>query len=327
MSTPSTALSLPDSIRLVEVGLRDGLQVLTKIMPTADKVALIEALIGAGVREIEAVSFAHPRVLPQFADAPEVMSAVPRVDGVRYRGLIPNVRGAERAASCGLDTMVALACADESVTRVNQNSSVADVLAGLGPIATIANASGSELVVGVAMAFFAPGRGIVDEADRLRCVDAAAEAGARGVYLACSTGMEDPRQIFDGIRQVRELYPHLEVGVHLHARNGLATATALSAMLAGADWLEGAFGGLGGDLWAPGRPETLGNAPFEDLVHMAELMGVHTGIDLSRYLAVVHRVHSLTGWKPLSAVVAGGTRASLAAHVWGPDMKQEKAHS
>ncbi|MQA01662.1 MAG: hydroxymethylglutaryl-CoA lyase [Streptosporangiales bacterium] len=309
-------LPLPAATRLVEVGLRDGLQTVEQIVDTADKVAVARALIDAGVTEIEAVSFAHPRVLPQFADAAEVMAQVPRVDGVRYRGLVPNVRGAERAADCGLDGMVALACADEGVARINQNSTVADILAGLPAIGQIADRAGAEYIVGVAMAFFAPGRGLTPEADRMRCVDAAVDADAHGVYLACSTGMEDPRQVHDAVCTVKQRHPGLAVGVHLHARNGMATATALAALLAGADWLEGAFGGLGGDLWAPGAPEVLGNAPFEDLVHLTASMGIETGIDLTRYLRVVRQIEKLTGWTPLSAVVAGGTREELAAHRW-----------
>lgn len=154
-------LGLPKSVRLVEVGLRDGLQAVTAPISTDDKVAIAEALVAAGVTEIEAVSFAHPRVLPQFADAVDVMSRVPRRDGVRYRGLVPNVRGAERATGCGLDVTVALACTDEGVARRNQNATVDEILAGLPQIGRIVTAEGSSFVVGIANAFFAWGSGMV----------------------------------------------------------------------------------------------------------------------------------------------------------------------
>lgn len=305
------ALGLPASIRLVEVGLRDGLQTVAVPTATDEKLRWVEGLIDCGVREIEVVSFAHPRVLPQFADAEEVMSRVPRRQGVKYRGLVPNVRGAERAEGCGLDVMVGLATTDEAVTRRNQNMSVDEVLAGLPEIGRIAHRAGAEFVVGIANSFFAWGSGIVPREQRMKVVDAAVEAGANGLYLAGSTGMEDPRQVFDGVREIRERYPDVEVGVHLHARNGMALASAITAMQAGALWLEGAFGGLGGDLWAPGAPEVLGNVPLEDLVHLMSLLGVATGIDLNAYLRVVERVSHSTGWAPLSAVVSGGTRSSL----------------
>lgn len=304
-------LGLPERMRLVEVGLRDGLQTVATPVSTVHKVELVTALIDAGVTEIEAASFAHPKVLPQFADAVEVMRRVPRASDVKYRGLVPNLRGAERAAECGLDVTVALACTDETVTRRNQNASVGEVLAGLKPIGDVVRSTGSEYVVGIANAFFAWGSGIVATEARLRCVDTAVDAGAQGVYLACTTGMEDPRQVFDGVQEVRDRHPGIEVGVHLHARNGMALASAVTAMQAGADWLEGAFGGLGGDLWAPGRPEVLGNAPFEDLVHLCDLMDVATGVNLNRYRVIVDQVRAITGWEPLSHVSSGGVRADL----------------
>lgn len=310
-SCGDTTLQLPTHIRLVEVGLRDGLQTVKTQVSTDDKVALAEALVESGVTEIEVVSFAHPKVLPQFVDAVEVMERVPRRAGVRYRGLVPNVRGAERAAACGLDITVALATTDEAVTRKNQNATVAEVLAGLPAIGEIVRDSGSEFVVGVANSFFAWGSGIVHRDARMRAVEAAVSAGAQGVYLACTTGMEDPRQVFEGVRDIRKAYPDTEVGVHLHARNGMALASAITAMQAGAHWLEGAFGGLGGDLWAPGPPEVLGNVPYEDLLHMMSVLGIETGVDLDRYLRVVEQVSEIIGWPPLSAVTRGGRRADL----------------
>lgn len=309
------SLALPDEVRLVEVGLRDGLQVVTRPVATADKLRLVELLIESGVRHIEAVSFAHPRTLPQLADAEKLMAQVPR-GKVVYRGLVPNLRGAQRAAECGLDEIVALTCTDETVTRINQNRTVAEVLAELPAIAETARATGARLLVGVAMAFFAPGRGAIGEEDRNRCIDAAVDAGASGIYLACSSGMDDPGQVADGVASLRQRHPHVEVGVHLHARNGMALANALAAMASGAVWLEGAFGGLGGDLWAPGPEAVLGNVPFEDLVHMTDCLGIETGIDLAAYLRVVAAAESMTGWRPLSAVVAGGTRNDLADFDW-----------
>lgn len=311
-----TVLALPASIRLVEVGLRDGLQVVPTPVPVEDKLRLVDRLLDAGLRHLEVSSFGRPDVLPQLADAEEMMARVPRDRGAVYRGLVPNVRGAQRAASCGLDEMVALVCADEAVTQVNQRQSVEQVLAGLPRIAAIARDAGTRLIVGVAMAFFAPGRGEVSRANRMRCVDAAADAGADGIYLASSAGMDDPAQIAAGIADVRAQYPSIDVGVHLHSRNGMALANALAAMLAGASWLEAAFGGMGGDLWAPGDPAVLGNAPMEDLVHMTQCLGVHTGVDLNTYLDVVAEAMTVTGWTARSAVTAGGTRQQLATANW-----------
>lgn len=307
---------LPPSIRLVEVGLRDGLQSVPQPLTTAEKVDLVRLLIDAGVREIEAVSFAHPKVLPQLADAAEVMAAVPRMPGVRYRGLAPNYRGAERAADCGLDELVVVVSADEEVSRRNQRLSVAEALSGLSRIGKLADQAGLRLVTAVACSFFAPARGPVPREERLRVVQAAADAGSAGIYLAGTSGEEHPGEFYDGVAEVRALYPGVEVGVHLHNRNGFAPANALAALLAGADWLEGSFAGLGGDMWFPGDPSVLGNAPLEDLVHLCDGLGLATGIDLPKYLLAVDRIVELTGRPSSSFVSRGGTRAGLAAASW-----------
>ncbi|MEO7006016.1 MAG: hydroxymethylglutaryl-CoA lyase [Terrimesophilobacter sp.] len=309
---------LPSAIRLVEVGLRDGLQAVPEPLRTEDKVELVRMLIDAGVREIEAVSFAHPKVLPQLADAEAVMAAVPRLPGVVYRGLAPNLRGAQRAVASGLDEVVVVISADEEVSLRNQRRSVDQLLAELVSVGELTQKSGTRLLVAVACAFFAPARGPVPVKDMLRIVDAAVDAGARGVYLAATSGQEQPRELADGVGQVRERYPGLDLGVHLHNRNGFALANAMAAMAAGATWLEASFAGLGGDMWFPGDPTVLGNAPMEDLIHFCDGLGVSTGIDLTAYLRVVDRVVELTGRPSTSFVTRGGTRDELAAAHW-PD--------
>lgn len=309
-------LNFPTSIRLVEVGLRDGLQSVPEPLLTADKVAVVEKLVDAGVREIEAVSFAHPKLLPQLADAAEVMDAVPRDPSITYRGLVPNLRGAQRAVDCGVDRMMLVVSADEEVSTRNQNRTVEQMIGEMHEVGALAASSGIGLIVGVACAFFAPARGVVGRDEMMRIVDEAVAAGAQSVYLACTSGQEHPREVADGVAAVKARYPALEVGVHLHNRNGFAPANALAAMISGADWLEGSFGGLGGDLWFPGDPSVLGNAPFEDLVHLCDSMGIATGIDLQRYLPIADHVAELTGRASTSFVSRGGTRDNLAAASW-----------
>lgn len=312
------AMVLPSSIRLVEVGLRDGLQSVSEPLRTEDKVRVVEMLIDSGVREIEAVSFAHPKVLPQLADAAEVMAAVPRSPEVTYRGLAPNLRGAQRAVDCGLDEIVLVVSADEEVSLRNQNRTLEQMLSELRQIGELVDTAGTRFIVAVACAFFAPARGEVSEKEMLRVVDAAVDAGAQGVYLAGTSGQEHPKEMANGIAAVRARHPELELGVHLHNRNGFAPANALAAMMAGASWLEGSFGGLGGDLWFPGDPMVLGNAPLEDLIHLCDGLGIATGIDLNHYMKIVDRVAELTGRPSASFVSRGGTREDLASASW-PD--------
>lgn len=310
---------LPDHVELVEVGLRDGLQAVPEPIGAAAKVAIVEGLVAAGVRTIEAVSFAHPRVLPQLADAEDVMAAVPRVEGVRYRGLAPNLRGAQRAADCGLDELAVVVPADDEMARRNQGTDTAGLLAQLPDIARVTADAGADLCVAVATAFFAPARGPVTDHERREVVAAAADVGASSVYLASTTGMEHAAELVAGIADVRERHPQLRVGVHLHDRNGQALANALAAMQVGVDWLEAAFCGLGGDLWFPAEdPSVLGNAAMEDLVAFCGDLGVRTGIDLDRYREVVALAEEATGRPSVAHVVRGGSRADLAAASW-PD--------
>lgn len=309
--------ALPDRIRVVEVGLRDGLQaVFDPILATQTKIEVVQRLIDAGVREIEAVSFAHPSVLPQLADAAEVMAEVPRPQGVRFRGLVPNLRGAQRAIQTGLDEIAVVVSADEQVSLRNQNRTTDQLLAELSEIGPMVRTNGADLVVGIACAFFAPARGPVDWDRTVTVVDAAVDAGATGVYLAATSGMEHPYELVSGIHSVRERHPHLAIGAHLHNRNGLAMANAIAALSAGVDWLETAFGGLGGDMWFPGSPEVLGNAPTEDLLHTCDMLGVDTGIDLVRYLDVVNLMAAETGRPSVSFVSRGGSRDDLAHAAW-----------
>ncbi|WP_109472693.1 pyruvate carboxyltransferase [Ornithinimicrobium cavernae] len=316
----ATTGTLPETIRLVEVGLRDGLQAVPAPLETADKVALIEGLIDAGLREIEAVSFAHPRVLPQLADAEAVMAAVPRPEGVTYRGLVPNLRGAQRAVATGLDEWTLVVAADEETSLRNQRRTVTQMLGELEDVARLARENGVRLVVAVACAFFAPARGPVPREEYLRVVDAAVDAGVPALYLACTTGQEHPVEVGERLTEVRERHTHLEVGVHLHNRNGFATANAVAAMQAGAAWLEGSFCGLGGDLWFPGDPSVLGNAPLEDLIHLCDGLGVASGISLEKYLPVARRVEELTGVPTTSFVARGGTRQDLASAEWPEEL-------
>lgn len=313
-----SSLDLPDQIHLVDVGLRDGLQSLPLSLPTAAKLRIVEGLLTAGVRDLEVVSFARPDVIPQLADAEQLCALLPRDRGTTYRGLIPNLRGAQRAAGCDLDMWVVVVSADDEVSRRNQGRSLAQMLDELEAIGELARAQRVDLVVAVACAFFAPGQGRTDADLRHSVLAAAVRAGAVGVYLAGTTGVEHPGEIHAGVLEARAAFPALRLGVHLHNRNGFGAANALAALLGGVDWLEAAFGGYGGDPWFPGDPMVLGNYPMEDLVHLCSNLGVATGIDLDAYRRVVALAAELSGTQPNSFVTRGGSRADLERFVW-PD--------
>ncbi|WP_326965933.1 FCD domain-containing protein [Arthrobacter sp. CG_A4] len=235
--------------------------------------------------------------------------------------MVPNLRGAQRAADCGLDELVVVVSADDEVSMRNQGLTVNEVLADLAKIGDLAQSVGTRLLVAVACAYFAPARGTVTREERPRVVEAVADAGAGGVYLAATSGEEQPAEMYEGVAEVRQLYPQLDLGVHLHNRNGFAPANALASMMAGATWLEESFGGLGGDMWFPGDPSVLGNVALEDLIHLCDGLGIERGIDLVKYMRVSDKITELTGRPSASFVSRGGTRADLAAAHW-PQMAE-----
>ncbi|MDO5493321.1 MAG: hydroxymethylglutaryl-CoA lyase [Nesterenkonia sp.] len=307
---------LPEQTRVVEVGLRDGLQAVEAGLTTAQKIDIVHRLIETGVREIEVASFAHPKVLPQLADAEEVLAELPRTAGVRYRALVPNLRGAQRAAECEIDEVAVVIPAEDGMALKNQGRTTDQLLGELQAIGELARSSGQQLVVAVACAMFSPCHGPVEPERRNKVLAAARNAGAAGVYLATTTGQEHPRELYDAVVETRQRFPEMDCGVHLHNRNGFAPANALAALSAGAGWLESSFAGLGGDMWFPGDPTVLGNMATEDLVHLLDGMGVRTGIDLEGCRGIAESVIAETGFPVSSFVMRGGTRADLANATW-----------
>ena len=313
-------MRLPSSMRVVEVGMRDGLQSVRSTLATSDKLRLVESMIDAGVREIEVVSFAHPKVLPQMADAEQLLAQVPRAPGVSYRALVPNAVGARRALDSGVDEIVALTCTDVDVLMINQRRTPDQMWDELDEI--LQCCGDTPVTVAIVMSFFAYGDGVVS-AERLDAfIDRIVAAGARSIYVADSAGLADPRQVHDALARIHHRHPDISVGIHLHTRAGFALANALAALLAGVDWIEGAFCGLGGDLWLPGDNDVLGNLPTEDLVAMLECMGIGTGVDLSRYADTVRLAEDLTGFKAFGHFTRGGSREEMANIVWDEILAQ-----
>ncbi|MBY6683931.1 hydroxymethylglutaryl-CoA lyase [Rhodococcus sp. BP-149] len=307
---------LPRSTHLVEVGLRDGLQAVSEVLSTDRKLEILNDVLDAGFTTVEITSFAHPKVLPQFADAERVIAEAPRRDGVRYKSLVPNLRGAQRACATGIDEIVAVIPVDPGMAMKNQNATPERLMADFDEIVIEAHRAGKTVSAAIATAFFSPCRGAVDAAELDHVVTRVVDAGADSLYLAGTSGMETPTEFASGLHRVKRRCPGLPVGVHLHNRNGFAAVNALASLAAGADWLEGSFGGLGGDMWFPGDPSVLGNAPTEDLVTLFDSFGITTGIDLGALMAVVEKVESYTGTPSYSFVSRGGTRQQLADAQW-----------
>lgn len=308
--------NLPERTRIVEVGLRDGLQAVEAPLSTERKIAIVTDMIAAGFKEIEVASFAHPKVLPQLADAEAVLAGIPRPPDVRFRALVPNARGAQRAAECELDEVTFVVPAEDGMSLKNQGTTTSGLLDQLDEISQISRNAGQRLIVAVACAFFSPCFGPVSKSARDSVMHKAAEVGADGVYLATTTGEETPFEVFTGIAEAKKDFPDLQVGTHLHNRNGFAPANALAALSAGADWLESSVAGLGGDMWFPGDPTVLGNMATEDLIHLLDGMSISTDIDLHRVRQISESLIEETKFPVSSFVSRGGTREELANATW-----------
>jgi hydroxymethylglutaryl-CoA lyase len=310
---------LPSAAKVVDVGLRDGLQAVETVVSTDDKLAVLDGLLASGFTTLEITSFAHPRVLPQFADAEQVIAGAPRLPGVTYKALVPNLKGALRALETSIDEIVMVVPIDPETARRNQNATPAQLLSALAEVVGHAHRSGKKVTAAIATAFFATCRGPIDIQELEGAIQHVVDAGVDSLYLAGTSGMETPAEFERGIRRCKAMAPQLPVGVHLHNRNGFGPINALASLAAGADWIEASFGGLGGDLWFPGDNAVLGNAPMEDVLNLLHSVGVSTGVDLDRYLGLVRFAEKVTGVGSYSFVSRGGTRDEVARAQW-PDV-------
>lgn len=289
----------PARVLISEVGPRDGLQIERKILPVADKLALISALADAGLTRIEVTGFVHPKVIPQFADALDVAAALPRRDGVRYAAFIPNAKGAERAVAAGIDDLKCGIATSDTFNRLNVGMSTDEGSRSLEQIAAIASGTPSKIVGVVATAFGCPYEGAIpfERVDRL--FGNLVSLGAELIYLADTTGVADPAIVARTVEGLQSRYPSTRVGLHLHNTRGLGIANALAGLQCGVTDFESSIGGLGG---CPFAPTAVGNIATEDFVHMAHRMGIATGLVLDRLVAAAELAQSLLE-RPLPGMV------------------------
>jgi hydroxymethylglutaryl-CoA lyase len=277
------------NIEVVEVGPRDGLQNESVIVPTAAKVAYVEALVAAGLRRIEAVSFVHPVRVPQMADAEEVMARVPRVPGVRYAGLVLNERGLDRALKAGVDEVNVVVVATETFSQRNQGMSVDDAVRGFGVIAGRAREAGLGVTLTVGASFGCPFEGEVDPARVAELVRRCPEA--QEVALADTIGVGVPSDVHRLAEAVGEVSA-LPLRFHFHNTRNTGYANALAALEAGAAALDASAGGIGG---CPFAPAATGNIATEDLLYLLHRSGVTTGADLPGVLAAAALIEGELG--------------------------------
>lgn len=293
--------ALPGNVRVREVGPRDGFQNEPETIPTAEKIRLIDLLSATGLKRLEVTSFVRPEVIPQLADAEEVLAGVQRREGVAFSVLIPNERGLERALGLRdrFDEINVFVSASETHNRKNVNRSIEESLAGLER--TLASAGEADLRREgvISTSFGCPYEGEVPPERVFEIAERLAAAGCAEIGFGDTTGMANPRQIGEFFAAAQERLDGVELTAHFHNTRGQGLANVLAALEQGVKSFESSFGELGG---CPVPPGATGNIASEDLVSMLHEMGIETGIDLPALVAASREAQEALG-RPLGSHV------------------------
>ncbi len=298
--------TLPFAVRIREVGPRDGFQNEPEVIPTAEKVRLIDLLARTGVKRLEATSFVRADVIPQLADAGEVLESIDVPDDVSVGVLVPNERGLDDALAhrARFHEVNVFLSASETHNRRNVNRSITESLEGLQPVLARARADGLRCEAVISVAFGCPYEGPVPPGRVFAIAERLVAAGAQEIGFGDTTGMANPVQVRAFFEDARiALGRGVELTAHFHNTRGQGLANVLAAMESGCDSFESSFGELGG---CPVPPGATGNIATEDLVSMLHEMGIETGIDLDAVIAAARAARDVLG-RPLGShtLVAG----------------------
>ncbi len=296
-------MTLPASVRIVEVGPRDGLQNEKAIIATAAKIELIDRLSATGLRSIEATSFVSPKWVPQLADAAEVFTGIRRAPGVAYPVLVPNLQGYERARAVGVEEVAVFSAASEAFNRKNINASIDESIERFLPVLERARADGVKVRGYVSTVLGCPYQGAVPVADVVRVARRMHELGCYEVSLGDTIGIGTPAAARAMLRAVADAVPMAALAIHFHDTRGQALANILACLEEGVAVVDAAVSGTGGCPYAPGAS---GNVATEDVVYMLEGMGIDTGVDLARLVETGRWLATVLGR-------SSGSKVTLAA--------------
>ena len=273
--------AVPASVRIVEVGARDGLQNEKTIVPTAVKIELIDRLSDTGLRTIEATSFVSPKWVPQLADAAEVFSAILKRPGVSYPVLVPNLQGYERARAAGATEIAVFTAASEAFNRKNINASIDESIERFAPVVERANADGVKVRGYVSTVLGCPYQGDVPLSDVVRVAERLHALGCYEISLGDTIGIGTPAKARAMLRAVAAEVPIAALAVHFHDTRGQALANILACLEEGVAVVDSSVSGTGGCPYAKGAT---GNVASEDVVYMLHGMGIETGVDLDKLI-------------------------------------------
>jgi hydroxymethylglutaryl-CoA lyase len=301
-----------DSVKIVEVGPRDGLQNEKVTVPAEAKVEYITALADAGLKVIEAGAFVSPKWVPQMADTAEVFREIPKDPGVDYPVLVPNMKGLERAIEAGVKSIAIFTAASDTFNKRNINMSIDESFANYAPVAARARAEGMRVRGYVSTAFGCPYEGDVPPEKVLEVVARLLDLGCYEVSVGDTIGVGTPMQVQGVIGILLQVVPAQRLAMHFHDTRGTALANTLAALEMGIATFDASSGGLGGCPYAPGAS---GNLATEDLIYMLDRMGIETGVNLDRLVAASSIIapyldHPLPG-RYLQACTRGGVPFAL----------------
>jgi isopropylmalate/homocitrate/citramalate synthase len=271
-----------DSVKIVEVGPRDGLQNEKVVIPTEAKIDYITALADAGLRVIEAGAFVSPKWVPQMADSAEVFANIPKDPGVEYPVLVPNMKGLDRALEAGVKSIAIFTASSESFNKRNINMSIDESFQNYAPVAVRARSEGLRVRGYVSTAFGCPYEGEVPPEKVLEVSARLLDIGCYEVSVGDTIGVGTPMQVQGVIGMLLQVIPATKLAMHFHDTRGTALANTLAALETGIATFDASAGGLGGCPYAPGAS---GNMATEDLVYMLDAMAIESGVDLARLVA------------------------------------------
>lgn len=298
-------MTLPLSVRIVEVGPRDGLQNEPRILPVAVKAELIDRLGACGLKSIESAAFVSSKWVPQMADSAELMRTIRRREGVAYPVLVPNMQGLEAALAAGVTEIAVFGAASESFSQKNINCSIAESLERFRPVASAANDAGVRVRGYVSCVLGCPYEGEVSPKAVADLTRSLLELGCQEVSLGDTIGVGTPLKVMALIEAVARRAPLKKIAGHFHDTYGMAIANIYAALEMGVAVLDSSVAGLGGCPYAAGAS---GNVATEDVVHLLHGLGIATGVDLAELAHtgawISQQLGRETGSKAARAVLA-----------------------
>jgi len=289
--------SLPQRVKICEMGPRDGLQNEARVVPAAEKIRYIDLLSASGLAVIETTSFVRPNAIPQLVDAETVMSGIARRPGVTYLCLTPNLRGLERALAAGVRAVAVFTAASETFAKRNINMTIEESLAAFREVVKAARAGGMWVRGYVSTAFGCPFEGKVPVEAVVSVAAALAEMGVDEISIGDTIGVATPNHVVDVAGALQAQMPVERLAMHFHDTRGTALANVVAALQMNVAIFDSSSGGLGGCPYAPGAT---GNLATEDLLYMLDGMGIETGVDLGRVRDASRFILSVLGHEPES---------------------------